>query len=177
MGRVASIEMTDAGGTLVGASALLRSMSRMCGHGGAGAHVKLRRKGRRVVRRNTPSASEFARLWDQLPASQQRSLIIEIQAALREVKNAGAINTVHEPFSGTHSHPHHAYGSQGGDQNHGHEHTHDNDANHNHTHEQASARTGRHIRFEHGQVQLLNSARKPSAAWDRLVRDLGRGRT
>jgi len=40
----------------------------------------------------------------------------------------------HAPMSGTHSHPHPAFGSQGGDETHSHEHSHDNDANHNHSH-------------------------------------------
>lgn len=40
----------------------------------------------------------------------------------------------HEPLTGTHSHPHPAYGSQGGDQTHTHEHIHDGDASHAHSH-------------------------------------------
>jgi len=40
----------------------------------------------------------------------------------------------HDPFSGSHSHAHPAFGSQGGDENHAHEHSHDGDADHHHTH-------------------------------------------
>lgn len=40
----------------------------------------------------------------------------------------------HEPLTGTHSHAHPAYGSQGGDATHAHEHTHNGDANHAHSH-------------------------------------------
>jgi len=40
----------------------------------------------------------------------------------------------HAAFSGTHSHPHSALGSQGGDDTHDHEHTHHNDASHDHEH-------------------------------------------
>jgi ATP-dependent protease ClpP protease subunit len=40
----------------------------------------------------------------------------------------------HDPMTGTHSHPHPAYGSQGGDTMHSHEHSHDGDANHSHSH-------------------------------------------
>lgn len=40
----------------------------------------------------------------------------------------------HEPVNGTHSHPHPAYGSQGGDATHSHEHAHHGDANHQHSH-------------------------------------------
>lgn len=38
----------------------------------------------------------------------------------------------HPPFTGTHTHPHPAFGSQGGDEMHEHQHTHDGDAVHNH---------------------------------------------
>ncbi|HLJ98383.1 MAG TPA: hypothetical protein VKU39_00595, partial [Streptosporangiaceae bacterium] len=44
-------------------------------------------------------------------------------------KNSGP---VHGQFVGTHSHPHSAYGSQGGDMTHEHEHTHSGDAQHDH---------------------------------------------
>jgi HK97 family phage major capsid protein len=42
----------------------------------------------------------------------------------------------HEPVNGSHSHPHPAYGAQGGDATHSHEHAHDGDANHQHSHDQ-----------------------------------------
>jgi ATP-dependent protease ClpP protease subunit len=41
----------------------------------------------------------------------------------------------HAPMSGTHTHSHAAYGSQGGDAMHAHEHAHDGDANHGHSHD------------------------------------------
>jgi ATP-dependent protease ClpP protease subunit len=40
----------------------------------------------------------------------------------------------HAPMTGSHSHSHPAYGSQGGDANHAHDHSHDGDASHNHSH-------------------------------------------
>lgn len=43
----------------------------------------------------------------------------------------------HEAFTGSHSHNHPAYSSQGGDSNHEHSHSHDNDSNHNHSHDDA----------------------------------------
>jgi ATP-dependent protease ClpP protease subunit len=52
-------------------------------------------------------------------------------AVLERPQDAGAR---HDPMTGTHSHPHPAYGSQGGDALHSHEHTHDGDANHSHSH-------------------------------------------
>lgn len=45
----------------------------------------------------------------------------------------------HGPFTGTHSHPHGAYGAQGGDQTHDHAHTHSGDAMHSHAHAGAGA--------------------------------------
>lgn len=41
---------------------------------------------------------------------------------------------VHAAFNGTHSHPHSAYGSQGGDQEHDHSHSHAGDNRHDHAH-------------------------------------------
>ncbi len=40
----------------------------------------------------------------------------------------------HDPFTGTHSHHHKAFGSQGDDDGHDHEHTHDGDSDHDHDH-------------------------------------------
>lgn len=45
----------------------------------------------------------------------------------------------HDAFTGTHSHSHPAFGSQGGDENHSHEHAHDGDANHDHAHSENAA--------------------------------------
>jgi ATP-dependent Clp endopeptidase proteolytic subunit ClpP len=52
-------------------------------------------------------------------------------AALDRPEDAAAR---HDPMTGTHSHPHPAYGSQGGDTMHSHEHSHSGDANHSHSH-------------------------------------------
>jgi ATP-dependent protease ClpP protease subunit len=59
-----------------------------------------------------------------------------IAARLREMPVAARPQDAarHDPMTGTHSHPHPAYGSQGGDSMHSHEHTHDGDANHSHSH-------------------------------------------
>jgi ATP-dependent protease ClpP protease subunit len=59
-----------------------------------------------------------------------------IAAALRTMPAAPQPQDAarHDPMTGTHSHPHPAYGSQGGDTMHSHEHTHDGDANHSHDH-------------------------------------------
>lgn len=48
----------------------------------------------------------------------------------------------HDPMTGTHSHSHPAYGSQGGDAEHGHEHTHSGDASHDHHQAAALRRPG-----------------------------------
>ena len=45
----------------------------------------------------------------------------------------------HEPFTGTHAHPHSAYGQQGDDASHEHSHSHDGDAVHGHTHGEHAA--------------------------------------
>jgi hypothetical protein len=45
----------------------------------------------------------------------------------------------HGPFDGEHSHPHSAFGSQGGDMTHVHAHAHTNDGVHNHVHDPMSA--------------------------------------
>ena len=45
----------------------------------------------------------------------------------------------HAPFTGTHSHAHPAFGSQGDDATHEHEHSHDGDADHSHEHSEARA--------------------------------------
>ena len=63
----------------------------------------------------------------------------KIAAALRTLPQAAA---THEPMTGTHSHPHPAYGSQGGDTMHAHEHSHSGDASHSHSHAEGSADHG-----------------------------------
>lgn len=45
----------------------------------------------------------------------------------------------HAPMTGTHTHSHPAYGSQGGDSMHSHEHSHDGDASHGHGHADGGA--------------------------------------
>lgn len=57
---------------------------------------------------------------------------------LEDAASRAAATARHEPVNGTHSHPHPAYGSQGGDATHTHEHAHDGDASHAHTHGGAS---------------------------------------
>lgn len=47
----------------------------------------------------------------------------------------------HEACTGSHSHAHKAYGSQGDDNLHSHEHSHDGDANHQHEHDQDKSQT------------------------------------
>ncbi|HEV2375852.1 MAG TPA: head maturation protease, ClpP-related [Streptosporangiaceae bacterium] len=72
-----------------------------------------------------------------------------IAARLRALPVAAA--NPHGPMTGTHSHSHPAYGSQGSDGSHEHGHSHDGDADHHHSHDdgsgepdgaQASARRG-----------------------------------
>ena len=46
-------------------------------------------------------------------------------------------SSTHAPMTGKHSHPHSAYGAQGGDSTHGHMHEHAGDANHAHAHAKA----------------------------------------
>lgn len=53
-----------------------------------------------------------------------------------EAKSAGMLAELRSPphanFTGTHSHRHSAFGSQGGDRSHSHSHTHNNDSTHDH---------------------------------------------
>lgn len=52
----------------------------------------------------------------------------------------------HDAYTGTHTHAHPAFGSQGDDASHEHEHAHDGDANHRHSHEQRAAATPEIVR-------------------------------
>ncbi len=52
----------------------------------------------------------------------------------------------HAAFSGTHSHPHSAFGSQGDDDEHSHEHSHDGDAEHDHAHGRSASIVPRRVR-------------------------------
>ncbi len=73
-----------------------------------------------------------------------------IAAALRTLPRAAAVP--HGPMTGSHSHAHPAYGSQGGDATHDHEHSHEGDASHGHSHD-ASA--------EDRTVRPVNAPGKP----------------
>lgn len=53
-----------------------------------------------------------------------------------------ATTSGHDPFTGTHSHAHPAYGEQGDDGSHEHEHNHDGDADHHHDHDGGDAPNG-----------------------------------
>jgi ABC-type Zn2+ transport system substrate-binding protein/surface adhesin len=111
-------------------------------------------------------------------------MLEELRAGLRQLKAAGSIDTVHLPMTGVHSHPHHAYKSQGGDASHQHQHSHDGDANHDHSHEaldQAAesaerAKQGRHQQGR-GRMRLMNSAQeaRSAAVWEKAVRDIQKG--
>lgn len=70
---------------------------------------------------------------DDKDDAQERSMTKKTEEALARA----AAN--HEPFTGTHSHSHPAFGSQGGDETHEHEHTHDGDADHSHSHSEERA--------------------------------------
>jgi len=54
-----------------------------------------------------------------------------VEAATAAPSNAGPM---HEPYDGTHTHAHPAFGAQGEDDSHEHEHTHNGDADHHHEH-------------------------------------------
>lgn len=77
-----------------------------------------------------------------------------IAAGLRKMPQAQAPAVVnadgsHGPMTGTHSHSHPAYGSQGGDTMHSHEHSHDGDSDHGHGHGGGTGdRSGRRPRGE-----------------------------
>lgn len=71
----------------------------------------------------------------------QDSLPKTAKAKAKEEQQERAMGTTldraaasHEPMTGTHSHAHPAFGSQGDDASHEHEHSHDNDNNHEHSH-------------------------------------------
>lgn len=74
----------------------------------------------------------------------------------------------HGSFSGTHSHPHSPYGSQGGDETHDHSHTHQGDNSHSHTHpasvEPATASPASVERQGHARELLAASFRTPTPA-------------
>lgn len=59
------------------------------------------------------------------------------------MKSAGVPFAGHDPMSGTHSHSHPAFGSQGGDQEHEHEHSHSGDADHRHYADHARMSAGK----------------------------------
>jgi ATP-dependent protease ClpP protease subunit len=72
----------------------------------------------------------------------------------------------HAPMTGSHSHGHPAYGSQGGDSTHAHDHSHDDDASHQHSHDDggdegdgasADDRTPREVRGRDGRILGVES--------------------
>jgi ATP-dependent protease ClpP protease subunit len=65
-------------------------------------------------------------------------------SVFRKDATRNSVSPVHGSFSGTHSHDHNAFGSQGSDQMHSHEHTHSGDGAHDHHSQENSAHT--HIR-------------------------------
>jgi hypothetical protein len=62
----------------------------------------------------------------------------DVLAAVKTAEAPDAAKAGHDPFTGTHSHAHPAFGDQGDDANHEHEHTHADDANHDHPHPDTS---------------------------------------
>lgn len=72
----------------------------------------------------------------------------------------------HGPFTGTHTHPHSAMGSQGGDAGHEHEHTHDGDASHGHTHGDAQALFAASYEPADVAAAVLNAAAIDRSDWD-----------
>jgi len=95
------------------------------------------------------------------------------------------LRAAHGAFTGTHSHAHPAYGSQGGDSSHEHEHAHDGDASHSHAHEgRAAGRPAERRMLTAGEKSAFtsdignssrNSASELSAALHRLVEWGGSG--
>ncbi len=135
-------------------------------------------------RRPGPSAA-FAAAFNALPETRQRAIVTELQNALRQVTQAQTTGTKHEPFGKPgqpyfHYHEHHV----SGDRTHWHVHSHEADGLHiGHSHDPddtkwpdrqdaPDARQPRHVRFEHGGMSVLNSARPPQAGdpWERLER-------
>jgi ATP-dependent protease ClpP protease subunit len=67
---------------------------------------------------------------------QGRALLGEPEPEPTQLPDGGHVHNaaMHEPFDGTHTHAHPAFGAQGNDDSHEHEHTHNNDADHHHDH-------------------------------------------
>lgn len=61
--------------------------------------------------------------------------------------NNASMSADHGPMTGTHSHPHAANGTQGGDDTHSHTHTHSGDADHGHTHAANDRKGGSDVEF------------------------------
>lgn len=67
---------------------------------------------------------------------------LEEKSQLPDIKDLKvAADGSHDKTTGTHSHSHPAYGSQGGDETHSHSHSHENDNTHEHSHDNAEKGT------------------------------------
>lgn len=126
------------------------------------------------MRKNSPNP--FANLSD----AEIRRLAAELRDALRPLRDEGAVQPLHAPFTGQHAHAHSDFG--GG--SHSHVHSHDGDADHDHEHTagQQEATAGRQAhRRQRGQQAarqyprpgtVLNSARRPGQGnpWEELAK-------
>ncbi len=137
-----------------------------------------------MVRRNARSSpleglsdAEIARLGREIRAA---------LGSLGSLRDAGAVQPVHQPFTGRHAHPHSAFGSQGGDATHAHAHEHHGDADHDHDHAERDAAVGSAERARQaraaraweraqaaaspaGQARIAASSSALDAAWARLA--------
>ena len=87
-----------------------------------------------------------AALADQLaerPAPEGATARFDLSVFAKAPAWLRAAAVPHGPMTGTHSHAHPAYGSQGGDATHDHEHSHDGDASHGHSHDTGAEDRGR----------------------------------
>ncbi len=80
-------------------------------------------------------------IYDPDDADDDSNESADTSAAADTTDGAGDAGSapVHGAFSGDHSHPHPAFGSQGGDATHEHVHSHDNNATHDHAHDTQAA--------------------------------------
>lgn len=67
--------------------------------------------------------------------------VSEANSAVQDDLEERAAAPDHAPVTGTHTHSHPAFGSQGGDDTHEHKHAHDGDANHDHSHNEQNSVT------------------------------------
>ena len=93
--------------------------------------------------------AHYAKLKEDPPTSiaasaEAQAMMAEIEAIIAgwgedmDPTLAAQFAGLHESYTGTHSHPHSAYGQQGGDQTHEHSHAHDGDNLHRHSHADAA---------------------------------------